>query len=90
MTITEFLLARIAEDEDDLAMARLDDLPAWWMPGWWTRERAQADIEAKRRIIERHSRCDDVSFGDASTCPDMQTLASIYRDHPDYREEWRP
>lgn len=23
-------------------------------------------------------------------CPDIRDLASVYADHPDYREEWRP
>lgn len=52
--------------------------------------RVLAECEAKRRIVERHSSCDDVSFGDASICPEIVTLAAIYADHPDYQEAWRP
>lgn len=48
-----------------------------------------AECRAKRRIVERHSACDDVSSGDPSTCPDLRDLAAIHADHPDYREEWR-
>ena len=25
-----------------------------------------------------------------NTCPTLRALASVYSDHPDYREEWRP
>ncbi|MET0489086.1 MAG: DUF6221 family protein [Acidimicrobiales bacterium] len=52
--------------------------------------RILAECEAKRRIVERHSACDDVSYGDASTCPDMRDLAAVYADHRDYDEAWRP
>jgi hypothetical protein len=48
-----------------------------------------AECKAKRRIVERHSSCGDVSDGDPSSCPDIRDLAAIHADHPDYREEWR-
>ena len=51
--------------------------------------RVLAECKAIRRIVERHSACDDVSYGDASTCPDMRDLASVYASHPDYRDEWQ-
>lgn len=52
--------------------------------------RVLAEVATKRRMVERHRVCDDVWFGDVSTCPDMRDLAAPYADHPDYREEWRP
>jgi len=27
---------------------------------------------------------------DINDCPELQDLAAVYADHPDYREEWRP
>lgn len=81
-TLTDFLLARIAEDEADVAdpAAALHYAP----------DRVLAECEAKRRIVERHSGCDEVSYGDTSTCPDARDLALPYADHPDYRPEWKP
>lgn len=97
MTITEFLLERIEEDE----------AVAWSQPfaNWDGLEvdaidtggylltispaRALRECEAKWGIVEKHSSCDDVSYGDASTCPELRTLASVYSDHPDYRQEWK-
>lgn len=59
MSIVEFLLARIAEDEEAVRDARLDNdddaTAEWWMPGCWTRNRALAECAAKRAIIERHA-----------------------------------
>ena len=52
--------------------------------------RVLAEVEAKRRIVNRHSACDDVSYGDPSTCPDLRDLALPYAGHPDYDERWRP
>ena len=52
--------------------------------------RVLREVEAKRRIVERHSGCEDVSYGDASTCPDMRDLASVYADHPDHQPDWTP
>ena len=97
MTITEFLLARIAEDEqkarqgdhrdrghdiDWASMAEGDVLIIGT-------DRVLAECEAKRRIVALHTSCDDVSYGDPSTCPEMRILASVYADHPDFRAEWR-
>jgi len=57
--------------------------------------RTLADIAAKRRILEEHApgrdRCDehDASFR-TIPCPTILALASVYADHPDHRQEWRP
>jgi hypothetical protein len=123
MTITEFLLARIAEDEAD-ASGPLDDEEVIWA------RRLLAECEAKRRIVTAeswvrakgdapaHRR---MSFdgqttidlprpggGSTELCGDaaqefidqwyepsppsrvLCILASIYADHPDHDEAWRP
>jgi hypothetical protein len=113
LTITEFLLARIAEDEAVAGYgesARGDD----WALGWVydqgdaieiRRSRVLAECEAHRRIVEEHTsdwigceRCVlgvTVEWGDPEVdyydgpCLTMRALASVYADHPDYREEWR-
>jgi hypothetical protein len=65
-TLTEFLLARIAEDEGTAiyAQTRYDLEPEDW-GGWWFGHqqhysrydpaRVIAECEAKRRIVERHA-----------------------------------
>lgn len=92
MTLAEFVLARIAEDEAaasrwvyDWGGGDLDDLE----------DRVLRQCEAFRRIVELHepvdeepdgwcNRCD----GDGWPCGTMAALASIWSDHPDYRQEW--
>ena len=51
--------------------------------------RVLSECRAKRSLVDSHSGCDDVSYGDASTCPVVRALASVYADHPDFRQEWR-
>lgn len=46
-----------------------------------------ADIDSKRRIMDRHSACDDTSFGEP--CEDLRDLALPYADHPEFKEKWR-
>ena len=142
MTLTEFLLARIAEDEET---ARAADGPRWfhhdkvvtfeafgpdsgWVDasspisvdtranGWhivrWSPARVLAECEAKRQIVEMAlhliASFDDVDAEDAvrsggrQLWPDVNrrershawgrlaTLATVYADHPDYDEEWKP
>jgi hypothetical protein len=92
VTLTEFLLARIAEDEQ---VARDEyrcntDLR-------WTPVRVLAECETKRRVItfcrgdmdpavELDLRIEDER--DAAMV--LRLMATLYADHPDYREEWRP
>lgn len=99
MTIVEFLLARIAEDETE---ARECSDP--YAQGNWrtyendvgtiamTKDRALAECAAKRAIVERNEPYDDIQVrrqtrtlaGDT-----LRDLAAVYADHPDYREEWK-
>lgn len=107
MTLTEFLLARITEDE--AAGSDAPDSAEW---GWWvgvamtslcTRlpdtRRVLAECAAKRQIVAIHSgghACQEPNTGGGSftdfgsDCVTLGHLASVYADHQDYREEWRP
>jgi hypothetical protein len=98
LTISEFLMARIAEDEGTRAVPG---------GGRWAvvtdqevaeAERWKAECEAKRRIVDmfRNTVTDEHGlpwgeggFGEAY-CEALQHLATVYADHPDYRQEWRP
>lgn len=70
-----------------------------------TPARVLAECDAKRKIIDRHAgvpypnptdeprdlACtDDGKPRPPEWCPELRTLASVYADHPDYPEEWRP
>jgi hypothetical protein len=138
LTITDFLLSRIAEDEAaaravppldynvDMGGNRQDErftfgrtLPssADGMGNWskhrnspTTRAhfarhdpaRVLAECAARRRIVElaeEASGIDAALDGNAAVGPRtepyigdliLHALASVYSDHPDYREEWRP
>lgn len=91
--LTEFLLARVAEDEGDIA--DIDGVN-------WTGERVRAECEAKRRIVEHYQRAERCAL-DEDHDPDSLTecawlgqgvwevlhmLAAVYADHPDYSPEW--
>ena len=102
MTLTEFLLARIAEDEQWAKdNPHFVDAPAY-VPPWWTR--ALVETEVKRWLVEDHSatvECGNIgceraglsglhctSCDEAEPCPTLRRIASVYADHPDYRAEW--
>ena len=101
MTLTEFLLARIAEDEAvawDAGERRglpyesplyvVDDNYRHDQVGIYP-ERVLAECEAKRRIVELNATKPGrkTTFRRLLT---LQTLALPYADHPDYRQEWKP
>lgn len=103
MTLVEFLLTRIAEDEAGSQAATGAFSKEW--P--YTPERVLDECDAKRRIVKRAA---NMAVPYAPADPDfwnpyqyaeeegieemgrwlLQTLALPYADHPDYREEWRP
>jgi hypothetical protein len=97
-TLTDFLLARIAEDEAE-AQARREHSEGCW-PNmdncqshygddgkWsWGPARVLAECEAKRRIVELMS--DEVEYVVYSDDV-LRALAQPYADHPDWREEWQ-
>jgi uncharacterized membrane protein YhhN len=79
MTLTEFLLARIAEDE---ALCR----NTMGVPEWWP-ARVLAECGAKRRILAHATRPEHQSW----ESPMVSILAAMvlpYVDHPDCREAW--
>jgi hypothetical protein len=104
-SLTEFLLARIAEDE---AAARGASHHSHLVQDyerdnygflWVKTTRVLAECEAKRQIVglddsalRRHRSDGDASAIGAGLMRDdvLRALASVYADHPDYREEWRP
>ena len=95
MTLTEFLYARIAEDE-----------AAIYAPAEW-KQHVLAECDAKRRIVALHETVHNIPtnttfcvvcgidqaakviFGQFP-CQTLRLLALPYADHPDYRDEWRP
>jgi hypothetical protein len=89
MTLTEFLLARIAEDQAWARAREREDFRHHRMSVRRLRHpedpvRVMADCVAKRRIVER---CDsDHGLGRVV----LAELAAVYANHPDYRDEWRP
>jgi hypothetical protein len=96
--LAEFLLARIAEDEAEIAagfdFAVLDS--SGWMghAAGWGRERALAECDAKARIVEdlRDELTNQHDPEPTTLQLAERTLLSLalpYADHPDYREEWR-
>jgi hypothetical protein len=96
--LAEFLLARIAEDE---AIARTAD-PAtgtWRSLDMcreteeahvvrWSPTRVLAECEAKRPTIERVCKVIWAIYGVRDEV--LMQLATVYADHPGYRDEWRP
>ena len=103
MTLAEFLLARIAEDEQKVAAMRRETSRAklthrpydgdhllTWLAGvdiFVSADRWAAECDAKRRIVQQVS---DVRWsGYAVRDVVLQLLALPYADHLDYREEWK-
>lgn len=97
MTLTEFLLARIAEDE---AVARVEVqrlAGAARRGGKRTARRRWAECEAKRRIVDTFEAREEQAHESNAIAAHatglriaMKILALVYADHPDYDEEWKP
>ncbi len=100
MTLTKLLLARIAEDEEVASHGDgglMDE-------AHFSSRRVLAECKAKRRIVEEYEAADSEDAkswerGDDRLVYASQhahtlyfvlcNLASVYADHPDYRQEWR-
>lgn len=54
LTVTEFVTARLDGYELDLRQSRIEDMPEWWAPDDWSRERGLAQCAAMRKIVELH------------------------------------
>ena len=83
--LTDFLLARIAEDEESAPFIFAEQ---------YTPSRVLAECRAKRRIValcEENLR--DLSAGGTGrrqfASHALQTLAQPYTDQPDFQPEWR-
>lgn len=106
MTITEFLEARITEDEaaaaayerfaNGIPVARKhkagDDRPELRMPD---PKRLLAECAAKRAIVHYCAGLGVDRYRDAEVDAQYRAawwiavqLAKVYKDHPDYRQEW--
>jgi len=95
MTVTEFLEARISEDEADainrVVLSSTDRRALTTDDA----ERAHAECAAKRAIIAGRKRIDrsanddewSMGYSDANY-EAISALASVYKDHPDYKQEW--
>lgn len=94
MTITEFLEARISQDEDHARkLAETDRRPVLSLANTINHpQRLLAECAAKRAIIGLHSPTDPCDAHDEQlntvSCDTLRTLAAIYADHPDYKTEW--
>jgi len=92
VTITEFLLARLAEDEAGALISPRE---------WWS-ERLLDECEAKRAIVDECTAASEWAASPDCDAPlsystlagallgALRHLATIYADHPDYDEAWRP
>ena len=106
--LVAFVTARL--DEDEAVLNGLDETARYGIESVSNTDvsalldRARADIDAKRRILDLHDirREVDEFEGRATVitwcatcnqpgyCPTLRLLALPYAGHPDYREEWRP
>lgn len=98
--MTEFLLARIAEDEasaeDEVVRMEKDPM----IPGASyaltildviTPARVLAECAAKRKIVGSFPTAAQNGDGwDEAGYSVLCIMAAVYGDHPDYREEWTP
>ncbi|MCU1656949.1 MAG: hypothetical protein JWO57_1605 [Pseudonocardiales bacterium] len=101
--LVEFVLTRIAEDE---AVARAvmgrgvhDNRPEVkeWI-GLANPNRMLVWSGVRRRLVELHANGITTSDGDAACqqcgppapCMTLRLLSTLYGDHPDFQEQWRP
>lgn len=102
MTLVEFLLARIVEDEAVLADAAVRWSPTpgtaltTFLGDWGDDERWIIDLPLGRALAEcaakraRLHLYDAVEMTDPTTADALRKAeACVYDDHPDYDESWR-
>jgi hypothetical protein len=94
MDINEFLPSRIEED-----VKRAEHVREYGDTGGiFSPERVLAECEAKRTILALHEYewmgPDDAAGKGCAhdyedwPCPTLRSIAAVYKDHPDYRQEW--
>jgi hypothetical protein len=101
MTLTEFLLARITEDEawagEALALSSIyaqDSLSWHWIAGhddgsrWMTTSHDPARVLAECEAKRRIIAMDFEHYGEQQEV--LLYLALPYVDHSDFRPEWKP
>lgn len=103
MTITEFLLARIEEEEVALGLNLGDAVPlpqarATAAAESMYRRRKRAECEAKLLIVSMHAEpigragppigCPECGGAQLQPCRTMRALALAYLDHADYDPAW--
>lgn len=58
----------------------------------WDPSRVLAECTAKRAIMAEHAPVDPCDAHDAMyrtiTCATLRAIAAVYKDHPDYQQEW--
>lgn len=96
MRVDEFLLARIAEDEEWVARGECRCGEGWPQKPDCP-DRIEVECDAKRQIVEewRNAKAEgdagDMSGRIAAFALSLAVgaLAAVYADHPDYDPEWR-
>ena len=102
LTLTEFLLARIAEDRRTATEAQWAMQNQWYPAepdaddrhvARWSPVRVMAECEAKRRIVERllfvqEGDTTEHAWHEQGLFEAVGFLALPYADHPDYQQEW--
>ena len=100
MTLVEFLEARIAEDERKAEAGGYHNGGGVFANDNYgcllvQPSRVLAECAAKRAIISDHQQVDVPFFWPVCVgcerqmpCATLRHLAAVYKDHPDYREEW--
>ena len=89
VTLPDFLLARLAEEEERVRSI------TWMGQTQSGLDSMLRQIEARRRVVEMHSGdhvCalrDRDEVPDPGWCPTLRVLAEPYDAHPDYDEGWR-
>jgi hypothetical protein len=102
LTVTEFVLARIAEDEANIEGDWSAGDGGLHIISTTMHRRVLAQCAAMRKIVEEYA--GEIARGPAGKRDDfvarhggildayrvaVEALASIWSDHPDYRQEWR-
>jgi hypothetical protein len=80
MSVSEFLQARIVEDEER-AEKNLPALSSHGLGDYGLR--VLAECVAKRVLL-----LDYAYLSDPPLAPGVAAFAAIYKDHPDYQKEW--
>lgn len=102
MNITEFLEARITEDEVEAREFQHYEDDVWETAGWWNPTRVLAECAAKRALLESY---ENVAKAAAGKQPNVETALTIegmregtrmalvaltfpYKDHQDWQADW--